>query len=487
MLLMCTLQASAQRTGREPQAPAIDDTIEAGEANVEAPARRLIRWNEYEGPLFTVRVGGGFLYEYAAFAQDKNSKEQFALEPKPKVRDARILLKGRLKFSRPVTWSSGIMYDGPTNTWLIRETGVMVEVPEISGHLFFGRTKEGFSLNKVMVGYAGWTMERATINDATIPILADGVKWLGYVPKFRVLWNLGVYGDWLSEGQSFSTYDRQIVGRLAWLPLLSPSTGSLLHVGLSIRNGKPNGGKLRLRSRPEAFPAPYFIDTGEFAAKSSDMTGFEVYYRPGSLLVGSEYFLEHIDAPASGNPFFHGGDFAVSWLPTGEIRAYNTRGGFFNQISPARPVFEGGPGAWELVGRFSYIDLDGGTLRGGKFWRFTPSVNWHLSDHVRLAMTYGYGSLERLNLRGKTHFFQTRIQLQLRNPKPAGSANIPFKCGRPRGVNFPLSRLNLYLESSATDNPVAREVRALLLDAHPVRIPGEGERDSGVKPNNVPG
>jgi phosphate-selective porin OprO/OprP len=45
----------------------------------------------------------------------------------------------------------------------------MVEIPEIRGHLFVGRTKEGFSLNKVMVGYAGWTMERATTSDATIP------------------------------------------------------------------------------------------------------------------------------------------------------------------------------------------------------------------------------------------------------------------------------------------------------------------------------
>ena len=31
-----------------------------------------------------------------------------------------------------------------------------------------------------MIGYAGWTMERATISDAIIPILADGIKWLGY-------------------------------------------------------------------------------------------------------------------------------------------------------------------------------------------------------------------------------------------------------------------------------------------------------------------
>ena len=57
-----------------------DDTIEAGEADAEMPRRRLIRWNEYEGPFFTIRVGGGVLYDYAAFSQDDESAQQLQLE-----------------------------------------------------------------------------------------------------------------------------------------------------------------------------------------------------------------------------------------------------------------------------------------------------------------------------------------------------------------------------------------------------------------------
>ena len=391
----------------------IDDTIEAGEADAVEPARRLVRWNEYEGPLFTIRMGAGVLYEYAGYAQDADSKAQIDMTPEAKLRDTRILLKGRLKFRRSVTWSTGLMFDGPSDEWLVRESGVMIEVPEISGHLFIGRTKEGFSLNKVMVGYAGWTQERATISDASIPILADGIKWLGYAPKIHLLWNVGAYADWLSEGASFSTYDNQFIGRVAWLPFLSPDGGRLLHIGFNVRYGHPDEGVLRLRSRPEAFPSPYFVDTGEFAANSTRMTALEAYSRRGSVLIGSEYFFQKADAPESGDPFFHGGDVVVTWLTTGETRTYNTRGGFFNQVSPKRPLFQGGPGAWELVGRVSYIDLDSGSLRGGRFWRLTPMVNWYLSDHVRLEMTYGYGTLDRFDLRGRTHFFQSRLQLQL--------------------------------------------------------------------------
>jgi phosphate-selective porin OprO and OprP len=405
--------ASAQQSANDSQPAPIDDTIEAGEADAVEPVRRLVSWNEFDGRFFSIRVGGGLLYEYAAYSQDENSKAQIDLTPEAKVRDTRVLLKGRLKFRRAVTWSAGLMYDGPTDEWLVRETGVMIEVPEISGHLFVGRSKEGFSLNKIMVGYAGWTQERSTINDATIPILADGIKWLGYAPKIHLLWNVGAYTDWLSEGQGFSTYDNQFVGRVAWLPYLSGDGGRLLHLGVNLRYGHPNEGQLRLRSRPEAFPSPYFVDTGEFAAKSTRMTSLEAYSRRGSVLIGSEYFFQKVDAPESGDPFFHGGEVVVTWLVTGETRVYNTRGGFFNQVSPARPLFQGGPGAWEIVGRVSYVDLDSRSLSGGRFWRLTPMVNWYLSDNVRLEMTYGYGSLDRFELRGRTHFFQSRIQLQL--------------------------------------------------------------------------
>src|SRR5215472_6057973 len=391
----------------------LENTIEAGESSDEPPQRRLVHWNEYHGPYFTMRVGGGILVDTAAYAQDNQSKEQFKLTPDVKLRDARLILRGTFPKWKRVTWSSGLMYDAPTHEFLVRETGLMIKVPELWGNLFIGRTKEGFSLNKVMVGYAGWTMERFTMNDASIPILADGIKWLGYSPNYGFAWNLGVYADWLSEGQTFSTYARQAVARPIWLPIQSEKTATVLHFGANLRYGKPKDGKLQFRSRPEAFPAPYFVDTGKFNASASRMAGYEAYYRRGPWLFGSEYWWVNVTSPSTGNPLFHGGNVVATWIVTGETRAYNTIGGFFKPVSPKKPVFDGGPGAWELVFNYSTIDLDSGTLKGGKFWRFTPMVNWHMSDNVRLEFGYGYGHLDRFNLKGYTNFFQTRVQLQL--------------------------------------------------------------------------
>ena len=407
-------QPSGQPAGQQAaagQPSGLDDTLAAGDDELYDPVRKLVKFNEINRKSWSFRVGAGFLEDYAAYSQDQASEEQFSLFPQTKVRDSRVLFKGSFKEDRSITWSCGILYDTAIKKGLFRETGVMFAIPQISGYIFVGRTKEGFSLNKIMVGYAGWTMERATANDALIPLLADGIKWIGYAPKKHLIWNIGAFADPLSEGESFSTYSKQVVGRIVWLPIETNET--VLDLGFNLRYGTPDDRQLRNKSRPEVFEAPFFIDTGLFPAKSATTADFEAYYRPGPLLVGTEYFIQKADAPESRNPFFQGVDSVVAWVFTGEERPYNTRSGFFEQVSPARPVFQGGPGAFELVARFSYTDLDSGPIQGGKFWRFTPMVNWYLSDNVRLEFTYGFGSLNRFGLVGMTQFFQSRLQLVL--------------------------------------------------------------------------
>jgi phosphate-selective porin OprO/OprP len=392
--------------------PSVEDTQAAGESSADPPARRLVKWNEFEGPFFTLRASAGVILDAATYAQDEASREQFDLEPGGEVRDFRVMLNGRIKTSRDITWCAGFLYNG--DQWFVRQTGFMIDVPELKGHVFVGRSKEGISLNMVMVGYAGFTMERPPTVVATVPLLADGIKWMGYLPSRHLLFNLGWYTDVLSEGQSFSSYDHQFVARVGWVPILDDK-GTLLHVALAGRYGLVNDRTLRLRSRPEVNLAPYFIDTESFAADDTRMAQGEVYYRPGPWVFGMEYFVQRVDALELPDPLFHGGDAVVSWLVTGETRKYNTAGGYFLAVSPDRPVFEGGPGAWEAVLRLTYTDLDDGSdfpNGGGRFWRLTPMMNWYLSDHLRLELSYGVGQLDRFGLLGTTQFLQSRLQFQ---------------------------------------------------------------------------
>jgi phosphate-selective porin OprO and OprP len=255
-------------------------------------------------------------------------------------------------------------------------------------------------------------MERSTMNDAFIPILGDGVRWTGTILDGKFVYDVGAFRDaWQKE--SFTKNDKQAAFRVVWLPNAGTER-PLLHVAFETRYGHPKDGVLRYRSRPESYLAQtYALDTGEFAAKTATTYGIETYFRPGPLMFGTEYFFNRNDADEFGDPSFHGGEVFLAYTLTGETRPYNSRTATFLRITPSDSVFRGGPGAWELVLRYSYTDMDSGPIQGGKFWRITPMANWHLNGSVRLELVYGYGSLNRFNTIGKTHFFQSRIQFQL--------------------------------------------------------------------------
>jgi phosphate-selective porin OprO/OprP len=393
------------------QAPSgtIDTTSAAGDGDAQEPKRKLVKWNEYDGPISSLRFGYGLGIDYVGYSQDDASKQQFRLTPELGLRDFRLLLKGRFKTKRQITWSLGYMYDGAEKEWRFRQTGIQVEVPEASGRFFVGRTKEGYSAVKVMTGYYIWNVERSQALDAFVPILGDGIKYMGYFKKPRLYVNLGFYGDAIAEDEKFAIYDKQFIPRVVWQPILSESGDRVLHIGVMGRDAKPDNDALRLKSKPGAFHAPTYLDTGSIPADRATGEGIEVWYRSGPWMVGTEYNWEQVNALNGDRPTFQGGNTSVTWTPTGETRPYNVKGAYFDAVSPKKSVFDGGHGAVELILDLTYNDFDSGIYQGGKFWRLTPMAWWHMADILHLGFAYGYSKLDRFGLRGTTQFFQFRF------------------------------------------------------------------------------
>jgi hypothetical protein len=44
---------------------------------------------------------------------------------------------------------------------------------------------------------------------------------------------------------------------------------------------------------------------------------------------------------------------------------------------------------------------------GGQFTRFTPMINWYLAKSLRWELIYGYGQLNRFNLKGNVIFLKS--------------------------------------------------------------------------------
>jgi phosphate-selective porin OprO/OprP len=305
------------------------------------------------------------------------------------------------------------MYDGPTARWIIRETGIQVAFPELLGAVFVGRQKEGISLSKATVGYAVWTMERTPFSDAAIPILADGIKWLGALPSKRANWNVAYYYNALPNSPAYDWYDDTFVARFVGLPVRNDDTGALLHLALAYRYGHYANGETQFDSRPESSTAPYFLDTGVFPADEDNMLSVELYYRQGSLFGGGEYFVSNVEAPDVGDPMFHGGNVFVTYLFTGEQRPYIDLGGKVGFVKPKRSAFSGGPGALEGVLNFSYADFDDAQITGGTFWRVTPELNWYLDSMASFRLAYGLGSLDRFDTTELHHFLQARFEVKI--------------------------------------------------------------------------
>jgi len=371
--------------------------------------------NEFEGTYSTIRIGMGYIWDGATYSQNAVFKKQMdsaglGVKGDIQTRDFRIMASGVFKTKRNLSWKFGMMYDGDKKTWLLRETGFTIGVPKAFGHIFIGRTKEGYSMVKVMNGHSPWTAERQMALDV-IPILADGIKFFGSMPKSRVFWNLGYFNDFASKGQSFSTFAWQYVARIGWLPIYNKEKNRVLHIATNFRYGKPIDGKITLKSRPESNPAPQIINTGTFTADKSLHFGGEAYYSTGQLLLGSEVMVHKFNASQAEDHSFFGGDVFVTYIFTKGRRPYTTTASIFGFVPVQKSVFKGGWGEWEAVLRYSSLDLEDGSLHGGKFWRITPMVNWYMTKALRTEFIYGYGILDRYNMKGALQIFQVRLQL----------------------------------------------------------------------------
>jgi phosphate-selective porin OprO/OprP len=382
------------------------------------PAVKKRDWNEFNAGFTTVRLGFGVIYEQAAYSQDAEGKAQLDsagvnLESKTMFRDFRLLASGRFNTKRAIIWKFGYMYDGVTQSWTVRETGLQIAMPELSGHIFIGRQKEGYSLNKAQNGYSTWGNERQPSIDL-VAIMADGIKYYGYATKPRIFWSVAAFSNFIyGDHSKYMPWKWIYAARAGWRPVYDVINNEILHLGISFRYAKPINDTIQVRSKPESNPAPYFIDGGRFQADKSTGIGAEAYYRKGPIMLATELNFHHFNSEQAGNPTYSGGDFTFTYLFTGETRPYLSDNSAFFFVEPKKPVFKGGFGAWELVLRYSYFNTNAGNVPGGNFWKFNPMVNWYLTKGLRIEFVYGYGVLDRFHVAGATQFFQTRIQYAL--------------------------------------------------------------------------
>lgn len=157
----------------------------------------------------------------------------------------------------------------------------------------------------------------------------------------------------------------------------------LLHVGVAVEFRRPR--TVNYGSRPEANLAGKLVKTGTLHDVDHTVAvGLEAAVVYEAFSLQGEYTRLSVERNKQrSNPDFSGWYIYGSWFVTGEHRRYNAKKGAFRQVRP-----RSSRGAWELVARYSTVNLENKGITGGKENNVTLGVNWYPNRNLRFMMNY---------------------------------------------------------------------------------------------------
>ncbi len=175
----------------------------------------------------------------------------------------------------------------------------------------------------------------------------------------------------------------------------------MLHLGVagSFRSLPQDSSGLTLSSRSEAFLFDRtLVNTRAVRdAESISRVGFEAAWQHGPFRLQAEYILTEVGR-FGGAPTlrFQGGYVQATAVLNGQNRTYRvappygSEFGVFGGIEVAenQRVGRGGAGVFEMSLRYSAIDLESRSVRGGIEHDFTAGVNWYPDRNIRFVFDY---------------------------------------------------------------------------------------------------
>lgn len=174
-------------------------------------------------------------------------------------------------------------------------------------------------------------------------------------------------------------------GRMTIVPLKTET--EVIHFGVAgIIQDTDSTGRLRFRAFPEAqdiqnhflVDTDYFYDCKNYVGMES-----EFFIMFSSLSLSGEYYNTHVNRNLN-DLYFDGGSLIVDYFLTGEHYEYHFKNGCVDGISKFKHDY----GAWQLLFRYSTINLDSGDVHGGKENDLTFGLNWWANDYLKFLADF---------------------------------------------------------------------------------------------------
>lgn len=307
----------------------------------------------------------------------------------------------------------------PTDFWIQWR-----EIPVI-GTVRVGNQKQFISIEHLTSSRFLDFLERSLAFDA---FLENGNN--GFVPGISVYRNLmennlfvggGVYKPNFRDifGWDVGDGEMQVVGRIAGTPYYRENGRYLLHLGLGVLHSTADDGVIRFRSRPLIRNGPavlhnivaqiqgnmsnYNLVVPEFAAIWGPLSVVAEWYGVTTFQGKGDRFSRvgtqsNVPPGDRGTLNYSGGYVEVGYFLTGESRGYNrtflsldrqpvNENTFFVKNEEGGHCF--GRGAWQVLARYDYVNLDSKGVNGGVINNLTLGVNWYLNPNSKIQLNYG--------------------------------------------------------------------------------------------------
>jgi phosphate-selective porin len=366
-------------------------------------------YSSYDGRMFSTAFSFVSLVDYNAFVQDSDSRAQVEdQEDQWDLRTVRLMFRGRMKFAHPVDYLVSVEVKGrdhaepPASKFGLTDLEFSTGLGKL-GRLKYGKIKEPFVYE--MVGDAANLQQQERALNPFFASRGIGFRLTKSFAADSMSWSVGWFNDWWVAEQDFKVSGNNLVGRFTAIPYFANDGDSFLHLGVGLRYIGADDGTLQFRGRPESNVSAYYVDSGKIAGEHANELGLESAWGQGPFLLTGEYVRSWVAAQASGDPSFWGGSIVLSYVLTGEHRPYDKNLAYARRILPQHRI-----GAFELVGRYSHVDVDDALVQGGIFDRGTVGINWWATRRWKVGLDYGLINLNRFSLNGVTHAFHTRLQ-----------------------------------------------------------------------------
>jgi len=349
-----------------------------------------IRMDSRDGSI-KLKFGGRLHYDFAWMGGGDAEARVGEIGDGFQTRRAYLSISGDLGKNVGFMWE----YDWSTGAAVAQDVYLELKQLPVVGTLRLGHFKEPFSLEYVLSDNYLTFLERGLPN-VLVPARNGGAMIYNNALDQRLTWAAGIFRDTNqadgAQGQADGQY--AFTTRITGLPWYEDDGKRLFHLGTSF-SVRHTDGNVRYRARPEANLAPFFLDTGNYFTRDICLYGTEGALVLGPFHAETEYIAANMAADnnvaRAGNqpdPDYHGYYIQAGYFLTGEVRPYKMSTGTFDRVKPLKPYTQGGPGAWEVAGRFSYLTLDDDRIAGGKLWDYTFGINWYLHSNVRLMWNY---------------------------------------------------------------------------------------------------